>query len=301
MRSVREQIARVAPTDTTVLILGESGTGKELAARSLHELSHRRDGPLVAVNCAAIPEGLIESELFGHEKGAFTGAVKKHDGLVQAADSGTLFLDEVGELPGAVQARLLRVLENNEIRPVGSTRARSVDIRLVAATHRNLDEMVEQGAFREDLYYRLKVMEIALPPLREREQDILQLANYLLEKAVKALSHSPLRFSEDALQAILGYRWQGNVRELENAVERAVILADGGEIGVPHLGLTPAAPAVQPAAAGFAYDLSLDEYFRRCVMNNQGSCNETELARLLGISRKALWERRQRMGLPRQD
>ncbi|MDH3712664.1 MAG: sigma-54 dependent transcriptional regulator [Gammaproteobacteria bacterium] len=299
MRDVRGQIARVAPTDMTVLILGESGTGKELVARALHEQSRRRDSPIVAVNCASIPEGLIESELFGHEKGAFTGAVKKYEGLVRSADSGTLFLDEIGELPAGVQARLLRVLENNEIRPVGSTKSRSVNIRLVAATHRNLDEMVEQGEFREDLYYRLKVMEILLPPLRERQEDILNLANYLLDKTVKSLSHHALHFTPEALNAIRGYRWQGNVRELQNAVERAVILADGNEISVQHLGLTPAAADSTDQSSNTAYDLSLDEYFRRCVLTNQASCTETDLARLLGISRKALWERRQRMNLPR--
>jgi DNA-binding NtrC family response regulator len=301
MRGVREQIARVAPTDMTVLILGESGTGKELVARALHEQSHRRDSPIVAVNCASIPEGLIESELFGHEKGAFTGAVKKHEGLVQAADSGTLFLDEIGELPAGVQSRLLRVLENNEIRPVGSTRSRSVDIRLVAATHRNLEEMVDQGGFREDLYYRLKVMEVLLPPLRERQEDILNLANYLLDKMVKTLSHQPLHFATEALEAMHGYRWPGNVRELQNAVERAVILADGDEITVQHLGLTAAAAVGgTERAPDAAYDLSLDEYFRRCVLTNQRRCTETDLAKLLGISRKALWERRQRMNLPRE-
>ena len=299
MRGVREQIARVAPTDMTVLVLGESGTGKELVARALHEQSHRKDGPIVAVNCASIPEGLIESELFGHEKGAFTGAVKKHEGLVQAADSGTLFLDEIGELPPGVQSRLLRVLENNEIRPVGSTRSRSVNIRLVAATHRNLNSMVDQGDFREDLYYRLKVMEVWLPPLRERQEDILGLANYLLDKTVKALSQRPLRFSAEALETIHSYRWQGNVRELQNAVERAVILADGDEISPTHLGLAPAAAGNPEPPSRVAFDLSLDEYFRRCVLTNQGSFTETDLAKLLGISRKALWERRQRMNLPR--
>jgi len=301
MRGVREQIARVAPTDMTVLVLGESGTGKELVARALHEQSHRKDGPIVAVNCASIPEGLIESELFGHEKGAFTGAVKKHEGLVQAADGGTLFLDEIGELPPGVQSRLLRVLENNEIRPVGSTRSRSVNIRLVAATHRNLNSMVDQGDFREDLYYRLKVMEVWLPPLRERQEDILGLANYLLDKTIKALSQRPLRFSAEALETMHGYRWQGNVRELQNAVERAVILADGDEIDATHLGLAPTVAGNPEPPSGVAFDLSLDEYFRRCVLTNQGSFTETDLAKLLGISRKALWERRQRMNLPRGD
>ncbi len=301
MRVVCEQIARVAPTDATVLVLGESGTGKELVARALHEQSQRHDAPIIAVNCAAIPEGLIESELFGHEKGAFTGAVRKHDGLVLAADGGTLFLDEIGELPGAVQSRLLRVLELNEIRPVGSSRSRSVSIRLIAATNRDLPTMVREGQFREDLYYRLKVMEIALPPLRERDGDVAKLAEHLLDKSVKSLSRRALAFSDAALAAIDAYAWPGNVRELENAIERAAILADGATVEPAHLGLASAAPRASSHGDGFGYDLSLDEYFRRCVLENQARCTETELARLLGISRKSLWERRQRTGLTRDS
>ncbi|TAM46536.1 MAG: sigma-54-dependent Fis family transcriptional regulator [Gammaproteobacteria bacterium] len=295
MRDVFERIRKVGPTDTTVLILGESGTGKELAARAVHELSSRRDAPIIAVNCAAIPEGLIESELFGHEKGAFTGAVSAQRGLVEVADGGTLFLDEIGELPAAAQARLLRVLQEGEIRRVGSPHARKVNIRLVAATHRNLENLVAEGRFRADLYFRLRVMEVSLPPLRERGDDVRELAQFLLDKACRRLNRPPLAFTPGAIQAILAHRWPGNVRELENAIERAVILCDGDNI-------TPALLAIDaeaPEAAAIGEAVSLEGYFRRFVLEHQQQLTETELARRLGISRKTLWERRQRLGLPR--
>ena len=297
MREVRSRIGKVAPTDTTVLVLGESGTGKELVARAVHEQSGRRDAPVITVNCAAIPETLIESELFGHEKGAFTGAVGKRQGLVEAADGGTLFLDEIGELPPPAQARLLRVLQEGEIRPVGAAHARRVDVRLIAATHRDLQAMVEQGDFREDLYFRLNVVRVELPPLRERGEDIETLAGFLLEKACRRLNRPPMCFTDEALGAIRGHRWPGNVRELENAVERAVILGEGGELSAENLGLeTPASTGDEGPTAGE----SLEEYFIRFVRRNEGSMTETELARRLGISRKTLWERRQRLGIPRR-
>ena len=296
MREVCRRIARVAPTDTTVLILGESGTGKELVARALHEQSQRREAAIVTVNCAAIPETLIESELFGHEKGAFTGADSARTGLVEAADGGTLFLDEIGELPQAAQARLLRVLQNGEIRRVGSEKSRQVDIRLIAATHRDLKQLVQEGAFRSDLYFRLRVMELNLPPLRERGDDRVELANFLLEKACQQLNSPPLKLSAEAVRVITSYDWPGNVRELENALERAVILSDGDWI-TPELlavdGASSRTPDREPE------NLSLEAYFRRFVLDHQDEMTETELARHLGISRKALWERRQRLDLPR--
>jgi DNA-binding NtrC family response regulator len=297
MREVFERARKVAPTDTTVLILGESGTGKELVARALHELSPRHDGPVITVNCAAIPEGLIESELFGHEKGAFTGAVSANRGLVEAADGGTLFLDEIGELPPAAQARLLRVLQEGEIRRVGSAQARRVNIRLMAATHRDLEGLVAEGRFRADLYFRLRVVEIRLPPLRERGEDVEALANFLLGKVCKRLNRPLLAFSAGSLSAMRAHPWPGNVRELENAIERAVILCEGTEI-TPALLALETAP--RPAAnGGEANGESLEGYFRRFVLENQDQLTETELARRLGISRKTLWERRQRFGIPR--
>jgi len=295
MQQVFTWIAKVAPTDATVLITGESGTGKELVARALHERSPRRDAPLIAVNCAAIPDTLIEAELFGHEKGAFTGAVGARQGLVEAADGGTLFLDEIGELPLPAQARLLRVLQEGEIRRVGAAAARRVDVRLVAATHRDLAAMVERGEFREDLYFRIHVVEIRLPPLRERGEDVAELARYLLEKACQRLHRPLLRLSDEALAAIRAYRWPGNVRELENVIERAVILADSTVI-TPELLALPTAPAAEPPDTG---DPSLEAYFRSFVLQHQDRLTETELARRLGISRKALWEKRQRLGIPR--
>ncbi len=296
MREICAHIHKVAPTDASVLILGESGTGKELVARAVHEQSPRRDAPLVAVNCAAIPEGLLESELFGHEKGAFTGASGTRHGLVEAADGGTLFLDEIGELPLAAQARLLRVLQEGEIRRVGSTRVRKVNIRLIAATHRDLQQRVADGAFRGDLYFRLRVVEITLPPLRERGDDIDRLATFLLDKACLRLNRPPLHLSPEALDAIRHYAWPGNVRELENVIERAVILTEGTRIEAHQLSLQPSAAPAADAPGG----LSLDDYTRRFIRDHEGELTETDLARRLGISRKTLWEKRQRLGIPRR-
>ncbi|WP_028081749.1 sigma-54-dependent transcriptional regulator [Solimonas soli] len=299
MREIFDRVRRVAATDATVLIRGESGTGKELVARAIHDQGARRDGPFIAVNCAAIPENLIEAELFGHEKGAFTGAVQRKDGLIAAANGGTLFMDEVGELALAVQARLLRVLQEGEIRPVGSIVSRRVDVRLLAATHRDLEKMVQERAFRDDLYYRLCVFEIAMPPLRARGDDIELLARYLLDKAARRLSRAGLRLSERALAAIHRYHWPGNVRELGNALERAVILCDGPAIEPEHLAIPGDRPAPpQPVAAG-SDGHKLDDYFRNFVLANQHAMTESELARALGISRKTLWERRGKMNLPR--
>ncbi len=302
MQELFRRIGRVAPTDTTVLILGESGTGKELVARALHEQSGRRSGPLISVNCAAIPDTLIESELFGHEKGAFTGANAMRKGLVEAADGGTLFLDEIGELPLEAQARLLRLLQEKEVRRVGSTESRKVDVRVCAATHRDLKALVGTGRFREDLFYRLNVFELKLPPLRERGDDVLELAERLLERACRKINRETLHYAPAALRAIRGYAWPGNVRELENAIERAAILCDEQTILPEHLGIEPALEDRAEAAAVVdpSVDLSLEDYFARFVLEHQDSMSETELAQKLGISRKSLWERRQRLGIPRK-
>ncbi len=314
MQAVYTRIRKTAPADVTVLIQGESGTGKELVARAIHQQSQRAHAPLICVNCAAIPETLIESELFGHEKGAFTGASAARTGLVEAADGGTLFLDEIGELPLDAQARLLRVLQEGEIRRIGSVETRHVDVRLIAATHRDLRALSKTGEFRLDLYYRLNVMQIDLPPLREREDDILLIADVLLEKACQRHHRDGLRLSRAARREIRDYPWPGNVRELENALERGVILAEGHLIHPDDLGLRPSlAPAPrsivesQPATAQVESealdaeeDLSLEDYFQHFVLEHQDHMSETELAQKLGISRKCLWERRQRLGIPRK-
>jgi DNA-binding NtrC family response regulator len=314
MQKVFTLIRKVAPTETTVLILGESGTGKELAARALHLLSPRARRPLISVNCAAIPESLIESELFGHEKGSFTGAVSARTGLIEAADGGSLFLDEIGELPAEAQARLLRVLQESEIRRVGSTESRKVSVRMIAATHRNLKAMTRTGEFREDLYYRLNVMQVRIPPLRERRSDILGLAQRFLQQQAEKLGRPKLNLSPEAMQLLERYRWPGNVRELENAIERASILVDGEEITPAVLDLDSDPddehipetlvegdnePTSAPTPEPFN-DLSLEDYFQHYVLENEDRMSETELAHKLGISRKSLWERRQRLGIPRK-
>lgn len=299
MQQVFQRIAKVAPTDTTVLILGESGTGKELVARAIHEQSARSQAPLIAVNCATLPEGLVEAELFGHEKGAFTGAAGPRMGLVEAADGGTLFLDELGELPLSAQAQLLRVLQDGEFRRIGASTSRKVNIRLVAATHRDLAAMVQAGTFRKDLYFRVHVMEIHMPPLRERGDDLQELARFMLDKACRQLHRPPMQFDEEALARMQAYTWPGNVRELENVIERAVILCDGDRITADLLALPPEPGAAKTAEAEPALDLSLEDYFREFVLQNQSVLTETELAKRLGISRKALWEKRQRLGIPR--
>lgn len=297
MEVVFQRIAKVALTNSTVLIYGESGTGKELVARAIHEQGQRSHGPLVTMNCAAIPDTLVESELFGYERGAFTGADKATAGLVESADSGTLFLDEVAELSAAAQAGLLRVIQEGELRRLGSNRVKKVDVRVVAATHRNLVERVENGLFREDLLYRLQVIEITLPPLRERKEDLPALTDYLLQRICQQLNRSLCEMPAKVRERIAAYHWPGNVRELENAIERAVILCDGNTI-VPEL-LNLGRLQGQKTKAPDRPMASLDAYFVEFVQQHQGQMTETELARKLGISRKTLWERRQRFEIPR--
>jgi two-component system response regulator HydG len=307
------QIQKVAPTDTTVLILGESGTGKELVAKDIHQHSQRKNGPLISVNCAAIPDTLIESELFGHEKGAFTGATTRREGLVEAANGGTLFLDEIGELPMEAQARLLRLLQEKEVRRVGAVNVIKVNVRVIAATHRNLKVMSETGQFRQDLYYRLNVVSLRLPPLRERQDDIMMLAQFFLVRYCEKMAQRLKRFSAASEQLIRAYPWPGNVRELENTIERAVILSDSDVITDTELGIELAlappgvltAPPILPnvlAGQDESGDMeeSLEDYFHRFVLENQENMTETELAQKLGISRKNLWERRKRFNIPRK-
>jgi len=292
MHEVCSRIQKVAPTEATVLIVGESGTGKELVARALHKHSRRCEAPFVAFNCAAVPEQSIEVELFGQHQ-----ADRFRPGLIQSAEGGTVFLDEIGELPMAAQARLLRVLQGGEHNS-DDTGSGAPNVRILAATHRDIRKLVQDNAFRSDLYFRLRVVELALPPLRERGDDIIELAVYLLDKARKQLARAPLKLSREALEAIRRYHWPGNVRELSNAVERAVILCDGDVI-TPELLAIDHRVTGASTAADLNDRLSLEEYFRVFVLEHQDQMTETELAGALGISRKTLWERRQRFGLPR--
>ena len=282
MRDLKHRISRVGPTDTPVLILGEAGTGNERAA-----------APLVTVHCAALPKTLQLEELFGSDS---------QPGRIENADGGTFFLDEVGELSNEAQSRLLTLLEQGEIHRQGSLSPRRVDVRVIASSQMDLPARVTDGRFREDLYYRLNVMELELPPLREREDDIEQLAATLLTRSCEKLSRGALYFTDAALAAMRAYSWPGNVRELENVIERAVILTEEDGIGPAQLGLNPnrTPQRVSRASLDPSEDLSLEDYFTRFVLENQDSMTETELAQKLGISRKSLWERRQRLGIPRR-
>jgi DNA-binding NtrC family response regulator len=310
MQSLYKKIGKVAPTDASVLIYGETGTGKELIANAIHRGSPRTGGALISVNCAAIPENLIEAELFGHEKGAFTGADHAREGLITAADGGTLFLDEIGELPLEAQARLLRVLQEGEVRSIGSVSSRKVSIRLLAATHCDLRKMCDERRFREDLYFRINVVQINLPPLRDRANDILLIARQFLARYCQKLGKPALTLSAAAEQAILQYTWPGNVRELDNVIQRAVILCDHSErLDADQLDIqateTTSNSRSIPSASGsaskpaIAQESSLDDYFVRFVLDNQSELSETDLAQRLGISRKNLWERRQKLGIPK--
>jgi len=306
MLDLYTDIKKIAATDATTLIRGESGTGKELVAKAIHNASLRKHNQIVSINCAAIPENLIESELFGHEKGAFTGATAAHDGLIKTADKGTLFLDEIGELPLEAQARLLRVLQEGEVRRVGATEYKKVSIRLIAATHRDLFDMVTKGLFREDLYYRLYVMELLLPPLRERGDDISMIAEVLLEKACQKHGKPAYHYNRAFDKAIRSHHWPGNVRELENAIERAVILSPIEKVEAANLKLADRQRQSSIQNSTFEQNTSqlqgttLDDYLKHFVLTHQHKMTETQLAHSLGISRKSLWERRQKLLIPKK-
>jgi len=286
IRDVCARIKRIAPTPSTVLIHGESGTGKELAARALHRMSPRADGPFVPINCAAIAEELIESELFGHVKGAFTGAAAGREGLFYYARGGTLFLDEISELPLPLQAKLLRVLEERKVRPVGSEQEVPVDVRVVAATNRNLVDEVAAGRFRRDLYYRLQVVEVVLPPLRERIEDLPDLVDYFIGQLAARLGVAELPHDEAALARLVRYSWPGNVRELKNLIERSLILGYYADDFVPdEVAVSPA-----PSFSSAADEESLAAIERRHILGVLETCkgNKSEAARRLGVSRKTL-------------
>ena len=289
MGKVFRAIAKAASTSATVLITGESGTGKELVARAIHYGGPRSSAPFVPVNCGGIPEGLLESELFGHVKGAFTGATESRAGFFHAADSGTVFLDEVSEMSLSMQVKLLRVLEDKEICMVGSTRARKVDVRILAATNKDLAALVKKGAFREDLFYRLNVIAIAVPPLRERGDDILLLARHFVARFSEEAGKPRSRFSDNALSVLRNYNWPGNVRELENVIQRLVVMTDGEHIEVPDLPTLMRFSALRKT--GFTRTLAEveAEHIRNVLASANG--NKTQAAEILGIDRKTLREK----------
>lgn len=306
MQQVYDLIRRVAPSQTSVLITGESGTGKELAAHAIHRASPRRDALFVPINCAAIPAEILESELFGHTKGAFTGAQKERIGRFELADGGTIFLDEITEMHTSLQAKLLRVLQDNVIERLGSNRRAQVDIRVIAATNQDVQHALQAGVLREDLFYRLNVFTLEMPPLRDRREDIPLLVSYFLEKHGKKLSFGQLGISDAALARLRAYSWPGNVRELSNIIERAVVLSRGESIDTPHLPreiATLAPQAVTPFPTASSLDLALtpavEQLERKLIAQalQHAGGNKAKAARLLDISERALWYKVKKYGI----
>lgn len=300
MQHVMELVESVAPTETTVMIRGESGTGKELIARLIHSTSPRAYGPMVAVNCGALPEGILESELFGHEKGAFTGATGRRKGKLELADGGTLFLDEIGEVPPKVQVELLRALEEGQIVRVGGSQPVPVDFRVICATNQDLEEAVREGTFREDLYYRLEVFRIEIPPLRERPEDIMLIAGHYLERFAQAMGRKVTGFSPEARDLMLDYRWPGNIRELVNAVERALVVCHEGEIRPNHLPILERKKNAESEPEG-GEGSSLRDVERRHILKTLQRCefNITHAAKVLEIDRVTLYNKMRKYGIER--
>jgi DNA-binding NtrC family response regulator len=294
LQEILAVIKKIAPTDSPVLIEGESGTGKELIANTIWRYSRRQAMPFIALNCSAISETLIESEIFGHEKGAFTNAYQTKHGIVEVADKGTLFLDEIGEMPAALQPKLLRFLDSGEFRRVGGTRAMGVDVRVVAATNRDLTGLIREGKFREDLFYRLNVISIKIPPLRERRDDIPELSQYFLAKYNRKLMKAVAGFAPEVMETLIRYPWPGNARELENVIERAVILCDSDRLGMKDIAI--AAPAASPEAFTA---LSLEDMEREYIIRvlKESGYNQSKASQVLGIDRKTLYLKLKRYGL----
>ena len=300
MQEIFATIERVAPTRATVLLCGESGTGKDLIARAIHYHSPRRDRPFVKINCSALPENLMEAELFGFEKGAFTGAVTSKPGKFEQADTGTVFLDEIGDVPPSVQVKLLRVLQEREFERLGSNKTRQIDVRVIAATNQDLRAALEQGTFREDLYYRLNVVPINLPPLRERREDIPFLAEHFVRKLAPMLGSRVEGITEAAIQKLMAYHWPGNVRELENVIERSIVLAKGTVLDADDIKLDTA-PRARPPAEGFFLPegMTLEEFEQAIIREalRRAGGNKSQAARMLGLTRNALRYRLSQMGL----
>lgn len=300
MQEIFATIERVAPSRATVLLAGESGVGKDLIARAIHFHSPRRDRPLVKINCTAIPENLMESELFGYEKGAFTGAVGSKPGKFEQADTGTVFLDEIGDVPGAIQVKLLRILQEREFERLGSNVTRHIDVRVIAATNQDLRAALEQGTFREDLYYRLNVVPINIPSLRERKQDIPFLANHFVRKLAPDAGREVEGITDAAMEKLVGYHWPGNVRELENVIERALVLCRGKQLDVDDIKLETAPRPRPQADQHFVPEgLTLDQYEQEIIREalRRADGNKSQAARLLGLTRNALRYRLTQMGL----
>jgi formate hydrogenlyase transcriptional activator len=298
LESVLEQVERVAPTDSTVLIQGETGTGKELIARAIHNLSVRCGRPFIKLNCAAIPFDLLESELFGHERGAFTGAIAQKIGRFELADKGTLFLDEVGDIPPALQPKLLRVLQEQEFERLGSTRTHQVDVRLVAATNRNLVDMVKRSEFRSDLYYRLNVFPIPLPALRERREDIPALVEHFVEIYARRMDRQIEHIPPETMSALISYQWPGNIRELQNFIERSVILTSGNVLHAPLGSLNSAAEAESLGAVTLE-DAERDHIRKTLEQTRWVVAGPNGAAARLGIKRSTLYFRMQKLGISR--
>ncbi len=298
IQALIDQVKKIADSRSNVLVLGETGTGKELFTRAIHFNSSRRNKPFVPINCSAIPGSLLESELFGYVKGAFTGATQTKRGLFEEGDGGTVFLDEIADLSFPLQAKLLRVIDDHEIRPLGSTQSRKVDIRFITATNKDIIRAVQEGSLREDLYYRLNVITFHLPPLRERKEDILLLARQFIKKYAQELGKTVDDIQASAVKVLVDYHWPGNVRELQNIMERSVLIAEGKEISPENLpeGLKKA--ATFPLAA-LNQSLSIENYTMEFIKLYQSSLNEQQLSEKLGITRKSLWEKRKRWGLER--
>jgi formate hydrogenlyase transcriptional activator len=295
LRSILAQVEAVAPTNATILITGETGTGKEVIARAIHELSPRRSRNLVKVNCAAMPAGLLESELFGHERGAFTGAFNSHVGRFALADRGTLFLDEIGDMPLELQPKILRVLQEREFEPVGSTRTTKVDVRIVAATNRDLRQMVQDGEFREDLYYRLNIFPISLPPLRERKRDIPELVRHFAEQFATSMDKIIDTIPEETMRSILNYSWPGNIRELQNYVARGVILSQDGVFEPAQLETFEPAPA--EISNPTLEDKVRQEILTACQRSNWKLGGPRGAAAKLGLKRTTLFYKMKRLGI----
>ncbi len=294
--SVISEAKKIANSMSNVLLLGETGTGKELFAKAIHSYSTRRDNAFVPINCSAIPETLLESELFGYTKGAFTGATTSKRGLFEEADGGTIFLDEIGDLGQHLQTKLLRVLDDKEIRPVGSIQGRTINVRFVSATNRDLAKSVKEGKFREDLYYRINVITLKLPPLRGRGSDVRILAEHFVRRYAGELGKPATSIDDRTMNMLQNYRWPGNVRELQNVVERAVLIADTDTIMPEHLA-EPLRMSESPQLDVMACSLSIEEYTKEFILRHQSRYNEQKIAEMLGITRKALWEKRKRWGL----